>query len=375
MKKILFYTDTPLIGGAEKHMLLLAKNINPEKYTVTLACSSYKQLNEWVNEFKQANIAVIRIKVSHKHDPRALLQLKKLLEKQHYDILHLHVWNPASCRYAFLAANPKIIKIVATEHDPFALNGIKKILKESYLKKISHTIAVSNANKELLLKLYPKLKGKISTIYNGIDLENFEKTLFHFSTQEKSKIRHQLFKSTNEEFIIITIATLHPRKGLKYLIEAYQQIQPDYPESKLMIIGEGPEKKRLEKQITKSKLQGKVLLLGQQDNIAKLLKSSDLFILPSIKEAFGLVLLEAMAAQLPIIASDVGGIPEIIQNHKNGELVEPANSKVLAEKMRQLMSNKALQEKIAFLGHHHVKNFSAKIMAKKTEEIYDEILS
>lgn len=374
MKKIFFYTDTPIAGGAEKHMLLLATKLNPEKYRVTLVCSKYKQLNDWCEKFKSAGFPVIRLNVSHKHDPRHFFELKKILKEQNPDLLHLHLWNPVSCRYAFMAADPKKDKIITTEHDPFAVNGLKKNFKKNCIKKTSHTIAVSDANREILLKLYPLLKNKITTVHNGMDLAAFNRELVHFSNQDKQRIRQKIFRAENNELIILSIAALHPRKGLKYLIEAFSMIHEKIPDCKLVIVGEGPQKTELEKIIKKLGIDNKVVLSGYQESIPKILKSSDLFVLPSIKEAFGLVLLEAMEAQLPIIATNTGGIPEIVQNHKSGELVEPGNAGQLAEKILELVKNKPIREKLAFLGHHRVKEFDAGVMAKQTETLYDQIL-
>jgi glycosyltransferase involved in cell wall biosynthesis len=371
MKNVIFYTDTPIAGGAEKHMLLLAKNLNRDKYRVTLVCSKYKQLDKWCAQFIACGMPVIRLNVVHKHDPRHMSQLKQIFKTAKPDLLHLHLWNPGSCRYAFMAVN-KEIKVIATEHDPFPLKGIKKTIKSSALKKTDHTIAVSDENRELLLKLYPQLKGKISTIHNGMDLENFEKDLLHFSSQDRTKIRQNLFDAQKDDFIILSIAALHPRKGLKYLIQAMTQVLEKSPHTKLVIVGEGPQKKDLEKLKKNLRFDNKVMLLGYQENIPRILKSSDLFVLPSIKEAFGLVLLEAMAAQLPIIATNAGGIPEIM--YKNAELVEPGSKDALAAKIIELAGNEPLRQKLAFIGHHHVKNFDAKIMAAKTEELYDKTL-
>lgn len=375
MKKVAFYTDTPIYGGAERHMFLLAQNLDPDKFRIALICSKYKQLDEWCKNFNNAGINVARLKVVHKHDPRHKSQLKKILKNDPPDILHLHLWNPGSCRYAFSSFDPKITRLITTEHDPFQLKGVKNTFKKACLKKTDHTIAVSNANKELILSLYPELKEKITTIHNGIDIDAFEKQILNFSTQNRNTIKKDLFKADPKDFIILSIAALHPRKGLLYLIDSYKEVRKKFPKSKLVIVGEGPEKKSLEKLIKKLELDNHVLLLGQQENIPQILKSSDLFVLPSITEAFGLVLLEAMAASKPIIASQTGGIPEIVENRKSGILVEPKNSEKLAEAICDLMRNEALQQKLAFVGNHRVKEFDSKIMAKKTADLYNKILS
>ncbi len=374
MNNILFYTDTPFTGGAEKHIHLLAKNLVKDGYRVRVVCSSYKKLDVWCSEMKKDGIGIIRLKVSHKHDPRHYFELKKILKKDEPDLLHLHLWNPGSCRYAFWAKGKKQTRIVTTEHDPFPLQGIKKNFKKNALAKTTHTITVSEANYRQMLKWYPELKNRMSIIHNGIDLEAFEKELMHFTTQEKHKIRTQLFEAKSDDTVLLTIAALHPRKGLKYLLKAMRKIIEQKNSTKLVIIGEGPEKPELEKLINKLKIQDRVKLLGHQENIPKMLKSSDLFVLPSIKEAFGLVLLEAMAAQVPIVATNVGGIPEIVEDRKNGFLVEPRDEDALTQTILMLIKNKPLREKLAFLGHHKVKQFDLKGMVEKTKKVYHEIL-
>lgn len=374
MIKILFHTDTPIYGGAERHMLLLATKLNPEKFQVALACSNYKSLNVWCAQWKAAGFTVHRLKVAHKHDPRHIFQLKKVLKIEQPDIVHNHLWNPGSCRYTFSAINKKTTKIVSTEHDPFPLKGLKNSLKKRYLAKTDHTIMVSEPNRLMWIKQYPFIKNKISTIHNGIDTDSFEKLLIHFSAQDRAKTRTNNFKADSQSFVILSVAALHPRKGLDTLIKSFPKILEEFPDARLALCGEGPERKNLEKLIKKLSLHNHVVLLGFHDNIPFLMKSADMFVLPSVKEAFGLVLLEAMASGLPIIASRTGGITDIIDN-KNGILVEPGDKEQLATKIIELIANKPLREKLAYVGHHDVKKFDAEIMAKKTGHIYTQVMN
>ncbi len=373
MNNILFYTDTPFTGGAEKHIHLLAKSLTKDGYHVKVVCSDYKKLDVWCSEMKKDGIEILRLKVSHKHDPRHYFQLKKILQKNNPDLLHLHLWNPGACRYGFWAGKNRA-QIVTTEHDPFRLQGLKKKFKKGALGKTEHTITVSESNYLQMLKWYPELKNHMSVIHNGIDLNAFEKELMHFTTQEKQKIRSQIFEAKSDDTVLLTIAALHPRKGIKYLLRAMQKIVEQKNSTKLVIIGEGPEKTDLEKLANKLKIQNHVKFLGHQENIPKLLKSSELFVLPSVKEAFGLVLLEAMAAQLPIVATNVGGIPEIVEDRKTGMLVEPKDADLLAKNILMLINNKPLREKLAFLGHHRVKQFDVEAMVEKTKRVYDKVL-
>lgn len=374
MKKVFFYTDTPIFGGAERQMLLLAQNLQKEKYIPSLICSNYESLEPMMEAWKNSGFDVYKLNVMHKHDPRHFFQMNKLLKIENPDLLHIHLWNPGSCRYAFLSA-PENLPIVTTEHDPFPLKGMKKMLKVKYLEKTSETITVSDSNKELMISEYPEFESDITTVHNGIDLEYFEKSIVHMTSQEKNKIRHHVLKADQKDRVILSIAALHPRKGLDYLLEAMPAVLEKFPDAKLAIVGEGPQKKDLQKIISRLKIDHRVMLLGYQEDIPKLLKCVEIFVLPSITEAFGLVLLEAMAAQLPILSTKAGGIPEIIQHMKSGLLVEPGNTQELTDGLNELLRNSALSQKIAFVGLHHVKEFSARSMAEKTQAVYDKVLS
>ncbi len=373
-QKIILYTDTPIAGGAENHMGLLAKKLVQDGYQTTLICSQGQSLDQWCQNLEKDHVPVIRLDVKHKHDPSHFFQLKKILRDEVPDILHLHLWNPGACRYAFLAADRKKTAIIATEHDPFPLNGIKKSIKKSTLARTDFTIAVSRDNEKKIISWYPQLEGKTAVIHNGIDLKKFSQSILHFSKQERGRIRSELFGTQPSDFVFLTIAALHPRKGLMDLLEAFAQVHQKYPQTLLVIVGEGPQKTALEKKIKKLNISGAVKMLNHQTQIPQILKSSDVFILPSVKEAFGLVLLEAMAAQTPVIATKVGGIPEIIKDRQSGWLVEPSDSSALSQKMIELMNNKPLREKLSFIGHHEVQKFDLHQMVKETEKVYDQAL-
>ncbi|MEK7673036.1 MAG: glycosyltransferase family 4 protein [Patescibacteria group bacterium] len=380
MQNILFYTDTPQTGGAELQMFLLAKFLDEKLYTPILTCSNYSGLDKWCENFEKEGIKVIRLKVFHKHDPRHYFQIRKIIKKEKINFVHLHLWNPGSCRYAFLAINSAKTPIIVTEHDPFELTSLKKKFKKWTLKKISKIVTVSENNKTLLAKLYPEISKKITVIKNGIDTTWWQSQLLRFPDDEKDDIKKDLFKAEKDDFIITSIAELHERKGLKYLIEAMAEVsaknfvRPAFRGLKLVIIGEGPDRKNLENLIKELKLEEKVILLGKQKNIPKLLKSSDLFVLPSKREAFGLVLLEAMTIPLAIIASRVGGIPEVITDGKNGILVEPESSKELTKAIKSLITNSDKRQALAEAGHKTVtEEFDAEKMAKEYEIIYEKL--
>ena len=364
-KHIVFYTDTPLIGGAENQMYLLAKFLDKEKYEITLICSDFKNLDDWTKKFENEDIKVVRLNVAHKHDPRHYFQLKAYLKHNKVDMMHIHVWNPASCRYALKLAGKYNVPTVITEHDPFELPRMKMMIKRKLFNKVSHVIAVSESNHQLLINLFPELKNRITTIHNGIDVAWFESQLLSFTLKHRDDHRKENFNATKNSKIILSVAELHERKGLKYLIEAMPKVIENCPTCKLVLVGAGPDENTLKHLVKEKNIENHVIFLGYRKDIPHIMKSADIFVLPSEKEAFGLVLLEAMAAELPIIASEVGGIPEIIENGVNGMLIPPHDEDRIANAIIKLLNDPKTVDKFKTTGNKLLKKaFDARIMAK-----------
>lgn len=370
--KILLYTDTPQIGGAELQIFLLAKFLDKNKFEPILCCSNFPQLDSWCAKFAKENIQVVRINAKHKHDPRHLTQLKKIIKQYNIDVLHLQIWNPAACRYAFFAGKSLKVPIVITEHDPFKLSALKNFFKKLTLKYVAKIIAISQNNQKILEKLYPKHKTKFTQIHNGIDLTWWQSQLLRLTKTDIERIKTQTFQAHMDTLILIAIAELHERKGLSYLIEATAQLVKEYPNIKLVIVGEGKERNNLEKLGDKLKLKANLVFLGRQKNIPQLLSSSDIFILPSAeREAFGFVNLEAMICGLPVVTTKVGGIPEIVKDGETGFLVEPQSAEALKESLKKLIENVELRKSMGEKGKKRaMQNFSAEKMAAQYEAVY-----
>jgi len=374
MKKILLYTDTPRTGGAELQMFLLAKFLDKKNFTPILVWSNYRELDKWTLKFENEGIKVIRLKVKSKHDLSHYFQLKKIIKEEKPDILHAHVWNPASCRYSYLAAKSTKIPLITTEHDPFKISFLKDLFKKRALKYVKKIVTVSEDNKKTLASLYPEQKKKLEVIHNGIDITWWQSQFLKFTEEDLHKIKTDIFKAKEDSLIVTTIAELHERKGIKYLLQSIPEVIKKFPNVKFVIIGEGIERGNLEKLIHKLEIGNNTILLGRQKEVPYLLKSSNIFVLPSIREAFGFVNTEAMITPLPVIATKAGGIPEIVEDKKTGILVEPGNSEALTKALLELIPDLKRQETLAHAGFERVvKNFDAKKMAIKYERLYEEI--
>lgn len=358
---ILFYTDTPNYGGAEKQMALLAKHLKKLGHRVSLACGAYSQMKKF-EKIEEIYEKTYHLSAIHKHDPRHYTQLKKLLTEKDFDLLHIHLWNPGSCRYAFWAAIHAKIPVVTTEHDPFELKGIKHKIKQMCLDRSDQIIAISMDNFRQLSHYGEQVKNRLNLVHNGIELDAF------LDNHDKVSIYVK-----DEDIVITCVAELHKRKGQKYLIEAFKKLQVNIPTLHLFLVGTGPDEKDLKKKYGNL---NNLHFLGWRQDIPQILKASDLFVLPSLREAFGLVLLEAMASGVIAVATDNGGTTDIIEDGKSGYLVPPGNSTQLMNVIRTILTNPDQKRDIEKAALERVKkHFSAEVMTKKTLEVYSKLFS
>lgn len=371
MKKILYYTDTPQTGGAENQLLLLAKFLNKEQFEAIIVLSKYTSLDKFAKKCEKEGIKTYRINVLHKHDPRHIFELKKIIKIEKPDLIHLQIWNPVCARYAFMAINPTETPIITTEHDPFKISYAKSLIKKRSFKKISTIITVSEENKKLMKKLYPNITKKLQVIKNGIDSTLWRSQLLRFTEDERNKLKEEVFQANKDTLIVLNVAELHERKGQKYLIEAIPKIISQYPNTKFVFAGEGKERENYSKLIQKLKIENHAILLGKMNNISKIYKSSDIFVLPSIREAFGLVNVEAMLTPLPVIGSIAGGIPEVVADKETGILVPSKNTKAIENALLKLIKYPEIRLKMAEQGFvRAIELFDAKKMAEQHEELY-----
>jgi glycosyltransferase involved in cell wall biosynthesis len=209
---------------------------------------------------------------------------------------------------------------------------------------------------------------KIVMIYNGISPKQgkvFEADINSFRDK---------FGLVKSDIVIGTVGSFNPAKDIATLIQAFAKIVARWPKSKLVLIGGGPLKRDLTNLVKKLTIEDKVIFAGTIENILPAMKTFNLFVLPSLSEAFGITLLEAMKAEVPIVASKVGGIPEIITNKLNGILVETKQPKKLAAAILNLLNDKRLQRKLVGNYPANLKKFSADTMVKQTEAVYSSLI-
>lgn len=370
IKLIQVIADSAL-GGGPKHVLGILKHVDQKKFEPFLVCPpGYLQ-----NEAKKIEgIQVFSFDPRSKFDLVSVYYLHRTFERirslsDPFAPIIVHTHGPRAGLMARLVT-PFGAKKVYTEHrfdDDFHLkNPINEYLQKKILarqnKKSDLIIAVSSSVKKYLINSNAALLSKIVVIPNAIEFENEPG-----SSDKKIKV-------SNKAPIIGTIGNLNIQKGQTYLIEALSILKKKYPLITLEIVGEGSERNDLTEQIKISKLEHHVSLMGQKKDVEKYLHHWDAFVLPSIAETFGIVILEAMEAGVPVVASNVGGVPDIITNKKNGLLVPARSPKSIALAVEQIIDHPSQAAKLKREARERIKDFDWKVVIKRLEEEYQRIV-
>lgn len=357
-------------GGAEKLLIDLVSNIKCENEDSINVCITNNQYDE-----NLLNQLASKAKVYKLERPESSKSIKyiidfiKLVKKQNINIIHCH--NRGSYKFAIIAKVilGKKIKIVYTIHDTNIYNNISLYYK--YIDKllVNKFIAISKSTENDLLSMNVKI-DKIERIYNGIDFNNFK-------NDKNLKTRN------NEGNIVVgCVARLVPtKKGQDVLINAISIVKEKYPNIVCRFAGDvltinGKKDmqilKELSDRVTKLSLEENIEFLGNVSNVPQFMNGIDIFVLPSRVEGFGLTIVEAMASKIPVIASNIDGPREII-NERYGILFEKENYKELAEKIIELIENNNLINTDEVYNYAK-SNYDITYMANRYYNLYKKVI-
>ena len=295
-----------------------------------------------------------------------ILNLKRLIREKSINLVHV---NTIVSTYGAFAGKLAGTKVLWHIHEDISKGLWNQFLKQ-LIRVLSDKIVVVSD------KIHRSFgnKNKVTTIHNGIDLKEFVKDVKGDTIKQEFDL--------NENFPIIgVIGSISPAKGHKYFLKALVEVEKKYPRVVTLIVGESSLvfrrwRGRMEKFVKKLGLRERVIFTGLREDISQIMAALDVFVLPSINEAFGLVLLEAMAFKKPIIASNVGGIPEIVKHGITGLLVPPGDPESLAKAIIEITQHPKEAVKMGERGRERVERyFSLDAYVQKIEKVYEEILS
>lgn len=374
-KKVLFLITKSNWGGAQRYVYDLATNLNKANFETVVALGGEGEL---VHRLYDAGIRVIKIDslkrdVSLKNEWNFTKELWRIIKTEKPDILHVNS-SKAGGVGTLLGRLLLVPKVIFTAHG-WAFNEDRPSWQKIIIKflhwltvLLSHrTIAVSNS---ILKQLnWPGVESRTKVLHPGRNIG-----VMYETDEAREKLQEFIPDKSltkNDNLIWLgTIGELHPIKRQTLLIECLALIHLNYPQLRLLICGEGSERTNLENLIIKSGLADKVFLLGNVSEAARLLKAFDIFLLPSKSEAYGYVLHEAGLAGLPVVATNVGGIPEIIESGVSGLLVPADDVNALKEALIRILDDQTLRQNFAANLKEKMLARSLDKMVRATETLY-----
>lgn len=373
MRKILHIQVLPKLSGVQKISLEIFRglpNSEYDKYILFSESTEKGDLQECVKLFEEAGVKVLFSKYLTReigfNDVRAFLDIYKLCREQKFDIVHTHSTKPAIIGRT-AAKLARIPNVIHTVHGLSFHKFVKFPVWQFYWS--CEMVSSFFCDKIILVNEYYYryfhfFKKKTLTIHNGINFSNIEKNKEIDQTS-----------STSDKVKVLYVGRLDNQKDPLTLLSAAKLVCEKYNNVVFTIVGDGEMYDMCSEYIHSNNLESQIILKGWQSNVAEFYKSHDIFAMSSIYESFGLIFLEAGFYKLPVVATNVEGIPEVVENNKTGLLCNPRDPEALAINIIKLVDDSALRRNMGEAAYTRVTSlFSSEKMVKEYQKMYENII-
>ena len=362
-------TCYPTVGGSGVVATELGKMLAEKGHEIHFISSSMPfRLKKMYHNIYYHQVEVNQYSVFQypPYDIALASKMAEVIKRENLDLLHVHYAIPhAICAILAKQMSKRDIKIVTTLHGTdITVLGYDASLSDAIRFGIEESDAVTAVSHSLIAETYDLIhpNKQIVPVYNFID-----ERVFHKVPSDHLKQEYGILAS---EKVVIHVSNFRSVKRVPDVIKAFSMMVEKVP-AKLLLVGDGPDISIVSKLVNQLKIEEHVLFLGKQDNLEELYSFSDLMLLLSEKESFGLVALEALACGVPCIGTNVGGIPEVILDGENGYVCELGNINEIAQKGIHLLSNANLHQQFSQNGIKMVnENFRGEKIVQQYEDIY-----
>jgi glycosyltransferase involved in cell wall biosynthesis len=371
--KVLLFTDADVFAGTEQHILDLAVGLRRVGIDACIGCPAPGAL---ATRAPVCGVEVIAIAKNRSLDWRAISKLRRLCRENCIDVIHAH-----NGRTAFLAAVAIGLagsgRCVYTQHflEPSyvtrrGINAkVSRIIHRWIDRRTDHVIANSQATCRGILARGEAKLDAVTVIPNGIGSPD------RSALRGADAVRQELGLARGIP-LVVCAARLEPEKDVATLVDAMALIVREFPQAVCVVAGEGSLRKALEDRIIQHRLDRSMRLLGFRHDVLSIVNASDLFVLPSVAEPFGLVLIEAMSLGKPTVAVAAGGPLEIVEEGQTGFLVPPRDAKEMAAAIMRLLAEPETRQEMGSRGEARYRDkFTVERMAQETIQVYRRVLA
>ena len=344
-QKVLFLIDHLHMGGAERMLAAVAPRVASRGMSVRVCVLDRDPNPVMADVLTAAGVPVDRVPFGRIVDPLRWRQLHKYLGAQRPDVVHtqLEIANVAGLTLSKRLGLPTVSTLHTIEpRQALGRSELRRRLERRVLARCAdQVVCVSQALLDFCREEHGMSARQLRLLYNGIDIGTFRP----LPEEARNRVRRSLGVAPDAP-MFITVAVLRQPKGIEFMIRAFASLCRRDPDARYLVVGSGDDRERLEALAGDLGVSSQVIFAGMRDDIPELVAASDIFVLPTLTEALPTVLAEAAAIGKPIVASAVGGVPEMIEDGETGLLVPPANCEALAAACGRLLANPALRQRM-----------------------------
>ena len=373
--RLLWLIDSLTLGGAESLAASFAAACDRRRLEVQVCFLKRIGDNPFEHALRARGVRCTSLEARNLRDVRAFRRLVRLVRDEGIDLVHAHltyaaIWGVLASR---ITGRPCVatLHVQPPEEPAWSRPGVRERLMGLLLDRWSAAvIAVSGAVRDAYVSAGRVDPAKIAVVHNGIDCEAFAP-----DSGRRSAARLQLGLAPGA-LAVLTVSVLREEKGLAVLLQAARAVAASVPDAVFLVAGDGPSSDALRARSEELGLAGRVRWLGFRRDVRELLAAADLFVLPTLRDALPTALLEAMAAGLPVVASDTGGIPEIVEDPRLGCLVPPSDANSLTRAITDLLRRPAERAAMGAAARDHVRaRFSTRAWIERLDEVYGRALA
>ena len=360
------------LGQADKYDVVLVHGLSQESH---MAALEKKKVESHVGAARQKGVKVAPLAslirtIDPVKDLQALISLCKLMRQEKPAIVHTHT-SKAGILGRLAAKISAVPIIIHTPHGHVFYGHFNRLIsrlfwltERLYDRMTDGVVALTEGEKKDYLNLSVYHTDKIATIHSGVDIRRFSDIEINTGDLKKK------IGLTTNALTVGTVGWLLPIKGPMVLLKAMAKLWPKFPEARLVYVGKGELERQLKSEAVQTGFADKVHFLGWRDDVHEIMQTFDIFVLPSLNEGMGRVLVEAMAAGKAVVASQVGGIPDLVKHGQNGFLVNPGDITDLSYYIGRLLQDEKLRLKMGLSGRAISQNFNIKKMVEKIDAFY-----
>ncbi|MBI3548579.1 MAG: glycosyltransferase [Elusimicrobia bacterium] len=368
MTRILYVSTSTTVGGAEKTLYTLATLIDPRKFQVA-GIVSLKPKGFYAQRLEEAGQRVFSLDLQGSPGFKTIRKLAEIVLETKPALVHAVMYQAIQLSRAVKTLGYGDYKLVSSPRVHYRTRTPTSLWIDKFLRSADNLlISESEASRDYLEKELKYPAAKLSTIYNGVDVASWP-----VSKIERKRVRDEL-KVGEKDVLIGAMGRLDTQKGHAYLIDAIAKLKATQP-VRLVIVGDGGLRKKLEEQIQKLRAGDYITLAGEQTDVPAWMSAIDVFVLPSLWEGLPNALLEAMGMGLPVIATRVDGVPEVVKHDETGILCEPKNAQGLFVAMQDLIQDASYRARLGKAAQAAVDaKFKIRDMLASYEAAYGKVL-